>query len=253
MLVLFLDESGDHSLDKIDPQYPVFVLGGCIVDLNYHEHHINSELKKFKNKVFGRDDFVLHTAEIVRRKGVFRVLTNNDLRDNFYKEINKLMSSFDYMVVACVIKKEAHLKRYGLAAMDPYMLSLKILIERFIFEIKSKGSAEKGIIIAEARDETLDNQLRLSWMEIRTGGTEYLSATEVRRHLGELHIRNKSQNIGGLQLADLIVSPIGRHVLGKPEKADWEIIRKKFRRSLDGRYKGFGLVVLPKKEKAAPE
>jgi hypothetical protein len=133
------------------------------------------------------------------------------------------------------------------------MLSLKILVERFIFEIKSKRSEEKGIIIAEARDETLDNQLRLSWMELRTGGTKYLSAAEVRRHLGEIHIKNKANNIAGLQIADLIVSPIGRHVLGKPEKADWEIIRKKFRHSLDGRYKGFGLVVLPKKEEAAPE
>ena len=253
MLVLFLDESGDHSLDKIDPQYPVFVLGGCIVDLDYHERHIVSEVKKFKNKVFNRDDLILHTADIARRKGVFRALTNKDFRAYFYKEINKLMSSLSYTVIACVIKKEDYLKRYGIAAMDPYMLSLKILVERFIFEIKSKGSTEKGIIIAESRDETLDNQLRLSWIELRTGGTEYLSAAEVRRQLDELHIRNKSKDIAGLQIADLIVSPIGRHVLGKQEKADWEIIKEKFRRSRDGRYKGFGLVVLPKKEEAAPE
>ena len=28
MKVLFLDESGDHSLEIIDPQYQVFVLAG---------------------------------------------------------------------------------------------------------------------------------------------------------------------------------------------------------------------------------
>jgi hypothetical protein len=120
-------------------------------------------------------------------------------------------------------------------------------------EIKAGGSQRKGIIIAEARDETLDNQLRLSWMDLRTGGTEYISASEVRRHIAELHIRDKSQNIAGLQLADLIVSPIGRHIIGKPAKMDWNIIKQKFRRDWDGRYKGFGLVVLPKKEEAAPE
>jgi hypothetical protein len=32
---LYLDESGDHSLTVIDPQYPVFVLGGVIVDPQY--------------------------------------------------------------------------------------------------------------------------------------------------------------------------------------------------------------------------
>lgn len=155
MLVLFLDESGDHSLDKIDPQYPVFVLGGCIVDLDYHDHHMTPELNRFKQEIFGRDDFILHTADIVRRRGIFRDLTIANLRERFYEETNRLMRSLDYTVVACGIKKEDHLRKYGLAAMDPYMLSLKILAERFVFEVKTKGGGEKGIIVAEARDETL--------------------------------------------------------------------------------------------------
>jgi hypothetical protein len=248
MLVLFLDESGDHSLDKVDPQYPVFVLGGCIVDLEYHDRHLTSELKRYKRELFGRDDFILHTADITRVRGVFQALTNKAFRERFYKETNRLMESLDYTVVACAIKKDTHSRRYGLAAMDPYLLSLKILVERFIFQIQARGGGEKGIIIAEARDETLDNQLRLAWMDLRVGGTEYVPASEVRRRISELHIRDKSQDIAGLQIADLIVSPIGRHVLGKSAKADWEIIKQKFRRAADGRYKGFGLVVLPKKE-----
>ena len=35
MKVLFLDESGDHNLSVIDPSYPIFVLGGVIVDQDY--------------------------------------------------------------------------------------------------------------------------------------------------------------------------------------------------------------------------
>jgi len=35
MKSLFLDESGDHSLSVIDPQFPVFVLGGVIFDADY--------------------------------------------------------------------------------------------------------------------------------------------------------------------------------------------------------------------------
>ncbi|MHB8782940.1 MAG: DUF3800 domain-containing protein [Desulfobacteria bacterium] len=37
MKILFLDESGDHNLSVIDPQYPLFVLGGVIVDKDYAE------------------------------------------------------------------------------------------------------------------------------------------------------------------------------------------------------------------------
>jgi len=239
----------------MDPQYPVFVLGGCIVDLDYHDGHMTSELNKYKIDIFGRDDFILHTADITRRRGIFKILTDKNIRERFYLETNKLMSSLDYTIVACCIKKEDHLRKYGLAAMDPYMLSLRILVERFVLEIKKRRALRmrKGIIVAEARDETLNNQLRLSWIDLRTGGTEYVSATEVRGHINELHIRDKSQNIAGLQIADLIVSPIGRHILGKKAKADWDIIKEKFRRGRDDRYKGFGLVVLPKKEEAAPE
>ena len=29
--IVFVDESGDHSLDVINPQYPVFVLAFCIL------------------------------------------------------------------------------------------------------------------------------------------------------------------------------------------------------------------------------
>lgn len=143
MLVLFLDESGDHSLNRIDPQYPVFVLGGCIVDLDYHDNHMTEELKRYKNSIFGRDDFILHTADIARRRGAFKILTNKEIRERFFQETNKLMASLDYVVVACGIKKEEHLNRYGLAAMDPYMLSLKVLVERFVLEIKARGGVEK--------------------------------------------------------------------------------------------------------------
>ncbi|KJV92878.1 DUF3800 domain-containing protein [Rickettsia bellii] len=32
MHILFIDESGDHNLTKIDPSYPIFVLGGVIIE-----------------------------------------------------------------------------------------------------------------------------------------------------------------------------------------------------------------------------
>ncbi len=246
MLLLFIDESGDHSLDVIDPQYPLFVLGGCIVESDYYESVLIPRLNEYKYKLFGRDDFILHTADIVRRKGVFHKLTDKKFREYFYNETNNLMEELEYTIVACVIKKTEHLQKYGIAAIDPYMLSLRILVERFVMEMKQRHRNEQGHIVAESRDETLNNELRLAWMDLRTRGTEYISASEVRKCIPELHIRDKRTNIAGLQIADLIVSPIGRYILGKDPKQDWHIIEKKFRRSCSGEYSGYGLVVLPK-------
>ena len=33
--VVYVDESGDHSLERIDPDYPVFVLALCV----FHKRH----------------------------------------------------------------------------------------------------------------------------------------------------------------------------------------------------------------------
>ena len=103
-----------------------------------------------------------------------------------------------------------------------------------------------GIIVAEKRDPTLDRELELSWLNLRIQGTRYLQARVIEDRILALNLRSKKDNIAGLQLADLVVSPIGRHVLGKPDKEDWQIVEEKFYRSRQGRTEGYGLVILPK-------
>ena len=61
-----------------------------------------------------------------------------------------------------------------------------------------------------------------------------------------LNLRAKTANIAGLQLADLVVTPIGRKVLGKTIKEDYRVVEEKFRRSRNGKVDGYGLIVLPK-------
>ncbi len=48
-------------------------------------------------------------------------------------------------------------------------------------------------------------------------------------------------------MVDLVVTPIGRFVQGKPVKEDFRIVEEKFRRGPKGNYEGYGLVILPKK------
>ena len=243
MKVLFLDESGDHNLSVIDPQYPLFVLGGVILDQDYAEAELTGELNAFKQALFGQTDIVLHTADITRNKNGFENLKDAAFRDRFYAALNALMRRIRYSVVACAVRKDEHLSRYGVAALDPYLLSLDVLVERFCFEIGNVGGG--GVIVAERRDPTLDRELELAWLNLKIQGTRYLQAKHIEDRILGLNLRAKRDNIAGLQLADLVVSPIGRHVLGKPDKEDWKIVQEKFRRSPAGKIEGYGLVVLP--------
>jgi hypothetical protein len=154
------------------------------------------------------------------------------------------MRRLEYTVVACAIRKDEHLSRYGVAALDPYMLSLDVLVERFCFEIGDVSGG--GVIVSERRDPTLDRELDLAWLNLKIQGTRYIQAKDVEKRIIGLTLRAKADNLAGLQVADLVVSPIGRHVLGKADKEDWRIVNEKFRHSPSGRAEGYGLVVLPK-------
>jgi hypothetical protein len=154
------------------------------------------------------------------------------------------MRRLRYVVVACAVQKDEHLSRYGVAAVDPYLFSLDVLVERFCFEIGTRAAG--GVIVAERRDRVLDRELDLAWTNLRIKGTRFLRGAEIERRVTGLKLRGKAENVAGLQLADLVVSPIGRHVLGKPEREDFRIVREKFRRNGEGEFRRYGLVVLPR-------
>jgi|SRR6267378_2745366 len=180
-LILFIDESGDHSLSKIDAQYPVFVLCGVIIDENYQNQTATDALNHFKERLFGRRDIILHTADFTRNQAGFEDMAAHDFRERFFGELRTLIVALNFKVVACVVQKQEHLKKYGLHAVDPYMLSLSILIERFIFECGSAG----GSVFAEARDATLNNALELAFFS--NEGSEADTQLHNSRQEGEHH------------------------------------------------------------------
>jgi hypothetical protein len=242
--VLFLDESGDHNLSVIDPQYPMFVLGGVIMEVDYAKGALADALDDFKRQMLGRTDIVLHTADIVRNRNGFERMKDPGYRAEFLEGLNDLMRRAEYRVVACAVHKSAHLARYGFGAVDPYMLSLDVLVERFCLDVGHV--ARGGIIVAEKRDPVLDRGLDLAWLNLKINGTRFVQAHDIDHRMAGLALRAKSDNIAGLQLADLVVSPIGRHVLGKADREDWRIVESKFRRSPKGKIEGYGLVCLPR-------
>lgn len=125
------------------------------------------------------------------------------------------------------------------------MYGLEVLVERFCHEVGEV--LEGGIIYAEKRDRTLDDQLERAWIRLQDRGATHVSSKKINDRIVDLSLRDKRLNIAGLQLADLVVSPIGRAVIGKPGREDWKIVESKFRRlSPSGSYHGCGLVVLPR-------
>ena len=98
MQLMFLDESGDHNLSVIDPQYPLFVLGGVIMDAEYVRDVLTPRVQAFKRMLFGNERLVLHTADITRNRNGFERLKDTGFRTEFYRQLNSLMAELDYRV-----------------------------------------------------------------------------------------------------------------------------------------------------------
>ncbi len=249
MNVMYLDESGDHNLNpkRINPTYPVFVLGGVIVDRAHARDVIEPRMRTFKQRHFGRDDVILHTVDMGKGRGDYAFLADPMLRASFYTELNEMLQELEYKVVACVIRKDAHVAKYGRHAADPYMYSLGILVERFCNELGEELDA--GFICAEKRNPGLDHELREAWEDLiaQATSTGYIRSKEIEEKIVGLDLKDKKPNLAGMQLADLVITPIGRYVAGRPSKAEevqWTVVERKLRR-VGGNYHGRGLVIRP--------
>lgn len=243
--ILFLDESGDHNLTAIDPQHPVFVLGGIIAGKDYAFGHMTDKLNAFKQNLFETTDITLHTADFTRQRNGFERLKERDFCERFYKGLNALIAELDITILACAIQKDQHMARYGMEAIDPYHLSLNVLVERFCFEINQ--NAPRGHIIAEARDPTLDRQLDLAWLDLKVSGTRYMQAVDINKRIDGMSLKTKQDRIAGLEIADAVVTPVARKILGRSSRISLDTIKAKMRKNHLGEVNGYGLVVLPKK------
>lgn len=235
--IIYVDESGDHSLSSINKDYPIFVLAFCIFEKEKYSKNAVIKLKEFKFKHFGHDMVVLHENEIRRDKGYFRNLNSKELKENFLNELTTIIEEEDFTLIATVIQKDKLFTDKN----NPYDIALKYCMERTYRYLESKNQEEKIThIVVEQRGKKEDEDLELEFRRICDG-----------QNFGninfpfEIIMANKMTNSAGLQLADLVARPIGLSVL-KPtqENRAYDVLKMKFHNS-NGRYNGIGLKIFP--------
>lgn len=238
--VVYVDESGDHSLTSIDPHYPVFVLAFCVFRKEDYAGHILPAVTRFKFKYFGHDMVILHEREIRKAQPPFGFLTDADVREEFFEDLQELVADAPFEVIASVIDKEDLTAQY-VHADNPYELALAFNLERLAMHLSSTRTDKRVHIVVEGRGAKEDADLELAFRRVCDGANLLREALPF-----ELVFADKQVNSSGLQFADLIARPIGRNVMdpAQPNRA-YEVIEKKLRRSRDGKVEGWGLKVFP--------
>lgn len=216
---IFIDESGDHNLDptKVDNIYNVFVLSAvCFTEDAYNKFDTN--FNELKRNLFDTDNIILHTAEITRpsksKNKLNERFNDRNFRASFYKEMNTLIARAEFNLVTCAVRKNEMFSVYGENTEDPYIFSFNFLLNRLLRYCRD-GNAN---IYPEKRGFVPDANLELAMLHAKTAGTRFYKGVEVSRRVTEFVLKDKKENLSGLQLADLVATPIGRHVLGREPK-----------------------------------
>ncbi|OGM26684.1 hypothetical protein A2692_05630 [Candidatus Woesebacteria bacterium RIFCSPHIGHO2_01_FULL_39_95] len=244
MLVMFLDESGDHNLKIIDKSYPVFCLAGCIFDFDYYIKNVEDKIEKLKIKHFNSREVILRSYYIRKQKGQFNSLVDSQKRELFYNDLSKLISSLDFKIIAAVILKEKLKNNYSTPS-DPYDLCFQFILERLCMFIGRKN--EVAIMRMESRETHNDKILAEDYEHFRSNGNNIIKAEEVRMKLADLSFNQKSQNVAGHQIADLIAYPVGSKILN-PTKQNktFEVIKDKFHTKPGTKsFLNYGLKIFP--------
>lgn len=239
--IIYVDESGDHSLVEIDLDYPVFVLAFCVFKIEDYIADVVPQAQRLKFEFFGHDMVVLHEREIRKSTHPFDILLREDVRKAFLPALTSLVVDSPFTIVAVIIDKEKFKRRRG-TDISPYDVALEFGLERVFMELQANDQVGRRThVVFESRGKAEDRALELAFRRIMDA-TAMVGMAETLEFL----CANKQANSTGLQLADMVARPIGVHYL-RPEQRNraFESLEPKIRRSPYGQVSGWGLKVYP--------
>jgi len=210
--IAFIDECGDHSMTKLDPDFPLFVLSMIITERQDYAHIIVPAATDLKLRYWNHEGVNLHSRDIRKALGPYALLQDTEVRLGFLQRISNFVRDMPFTLLVTAIRKDAHHNKSGDTAQNPYELALEFTLERAVLFLEGVGESELPIV-AEARGKKEDESLERAFYRVMTNGTGDLSADRFHALDCPLVFRPKRDNIIGIQLADLCAHPCARHIL----------------------------------------
>jgi hypothetical protein len=238
--IVYVDESGDHGLTRIDENYPVFVLCFCVFLKQHYSEKVTPALRMLKFETFGHDMVILHEQDLRKKIGAFRLM-NKEKREAFLASLNSLMGHSDFTLFSSVIDKR-ELKKGNFQDSHIYHLAMRLGLEKLYRFLLSKNQHMRTThVVCEARGKAEDQALELEFLRVCSG------QNDLRLPLPfELIVADKKSNSEGLQFADLAARPVGLSTvrLGQSNRA-FKILEQKFHKNSNGEVAGYGISLYP--------
>jgi len=208
-----------------------FGISGVIIPASYLSD-LNFKSRRIKNKYYPkRKSLIFHYIDILNNRDCFSDLNLDQKKKKaFTDSLSGFIKNSDFKYSCVFIDKHELVEKYGIfdkadklikikkigSNLFPksqilnynlYLLCLKKTLEYFFKFITNRNLRARGIVIAEARGEREDTELREAFHKIHCYGISKITPTELRKIILDLFIVPKSQNYIGTQLADLVLYP----------------------------------------------
>lgn len=251
--IVYVDESGDHGMQTLDANYPLFALAFCIFHKEHYGNRVVPAIEAFKFKYFGHDQIVLHEHEIRKEKGPFRIFPTRQAKTEFLEDLTTIVEESNFILASCVIDKQ-RLGGHQDAELNPYHIALGHCVMSLYDFLREKGEEDYLThVVVEQRGDKEDRELELEFRRICDGNNPRGIPLPF-----EILFADKKAMSSGLQLADLVARPIGLHVLrpGQPNRAFDVLMRKFFceggRENVGEGFDGWGLKIYPPRKSEGP-
>lgn len=251
--IVYVDESGDHSMVSIDQSYPIFVLAFCIFHKGHYGEKVVPALEAFKFKHFGHDQVVLHEHEIRKEKGAFNIFPNRAAKNNFLNDLTTIVENSNFILASCVIEKQ-RLREAAETPDNPYHIALMhCMFSLYDFLVEKREHKHLTHVVVECRGAKEDKELELEFRRICDGNNPRGIQLPF-----DIRFSDKKAMSSGLQMADLVARPVGLRVL-RPEQPNrsFDALKGKFyckggRPEVGKDYDGWGLKIVPSIKSEGP-
>lgn len=219
--IVFADESGDHGLISIDPQFPVFALVFCMFEKVRYTEELEPAFRRLKFKYFGHDAPILHEREIRKQEPPFAFLRQDAaIREAFMADVNAIMAVAPFHAYCAVIDKHKHKARYA-DPWNPYEIAMQFCMEKLSNRLVADGQRGRLThVLFEARGREEDRQLELEFRRVAANAKRWgWRAVDFTRAPLEPVFVPKTANLAGHQFSDLIARPLALRVL-KPDQTN---------------------------------
>lgn len=213
--IIFADESGDHGMASIDPQFPMFSLIFCIFQKDLYVADVEPAVRKLKYSYFGHDAVVLHEREIRKQMHPFEFLRGDPVRRaEFLGELNVLMAAMPMRIYASIVDKQRHRARYA-NPWNPYEIAMHFCMEKLCRRLVLDGQRERLVhVLFESRGKAEDQALELEFRRITTNQAHWgYQRVDFTRCRFEPVFVPKAANLAGHQISDLIARPLALRAL----------------------------------------